>query len=177
MFWIILFLVLYDQNLNCHLDTNLNCSPIVHFRFLNVVLRNQKSKKEKGQCSQNFDLNPTRGKANIKNKLQVQNGQSNESISSSKMTNIVLLFILSEFQTCNLQRKVSISVSCGLKFWWYTLHCKVMRTQFQLVLPEIQTFHRSGHVKMAWHDVSAFYTSQLAFDYWTNETMTLEPKT
>ena len=41
---------------NIDLDGNNNSSPNAHFRFLHVVLRNQKLKKEKYQCSQNLDL-------------------------------------------------------------------------------------------------------------------------
>ena len=39
-------------------DRNMNSPLIAHFRFSNVVLRKEKSKKEKWQCSQNLDLNP-----------------------------------------------------------------------------------------------------------------------
>ena len=37
----------------------MNSSLISLFRFSNVVPRKEKSKKEKWQCSQNLDLNPT----------------------------------------------------------------------------------------------------------------------
>ena len=52
-----LFCVLFDLNLNLQLDRNISSPPIAPFRFSNIVLRNQKSKK--WQCSQNLQLNPT----------------------------------------------------------------------------------------------------------------------
>ena len=54
-----ILLVMYDPNLNLQLDTNMNSPPIAHFRYSNVVLRKEKSKKEEWQCNQNLDLNPT----------------------------------------------------------------------------------------------------------------------
>ena len=36
----------------------MNSPPIAHFRFPNVVLRKEKSKKEKWQCSQNLEFRP-----------------------------------------------------------------------------------------------------------------------
>ena len=42
-----LFLVLCD-NKNCQLDRKMNSSPITHFRFLNVVLRNRNQRKKIG---------------------------------------------------------------------------------------------------------------------------------
>ena len=56
--WVNLFHALYNPNLNLQLDRNLNSPPIAHFRFPNCVLRKEKSKKEKWQCSQNLKLNP-----------------------------------------------------------------------------------------------------------------------
>ena len=53
------FHVLYNRILNLQLDRNTNSPPIAHCRFSNVVLGKGKSKKEKWQCSQNLDLNPT----------------------------------------------------------------------------------------------------------------------
>ena len=49
----------YNWYLNLHLDRNTNFPPSAHFRFPNVVLRKEKLKKEKWQCSQNLKLNPT----------------------------------------------------------------------------------------------------------------------
>ena len=59
MFQVNLFTVFYVLILNLHLKRNTNSPPIVHFRFVNVVFGNEKSKKEKWQSSQNLDLNPT----------------------------------------------------------------------------------------------------------------------
>ena len=59
IFWLKLLHLLYYPNLNLQLDRNMNSPPIVHFRFPNFVLRKEKSKKEKWQCSQNLGLNPT----------------------------------------------------------------------------------------------------------------------
>ena len=49
----------YDWYLNLQLDRNMNSPPIAHFRFPNIVLRTEKSQKEKWKCSQNLELNPT----------------------------------------------------------------------------------------------------------------------
>ena len=57
MFRMNLFLVFYDLNINLQLDRKVNSPPTAHFRFSNVVLRNQKWKKENWQCSQNLELN------------------------------------------------------------------------------------------------------------------------
>ena len=46
-------------NLNLQLDRKVNSPPTAYFRFSNVVLRKEKSKKETWQGSQNLDLNPT----------------------------------------------------------------------------------------------------------------------
>ena len=43
----------------------MNSPPIAQFMFSNVVLRNQKYKKEKLQCTQNLALNPTCDKCNV----------------------------------------------------------------------------------------------------------------
>ena len=48
--------MLYDLNLNVQLDRNVISPLIAHFEFSNVVLRNQESKKEKWQSSQNLHL-------------------------------------------------------------------------------------------------------------------------
>ena len=45
--------------LDIDLDGKSNYSSNAHFRFSNYVHEIQKLKKEKWQCSQNFDLNPT----------------------------------------------------------------------------------------------------------------------
>ena len=37
MFWINLFLVLCDPNLNPQLDRNINSPPIAYFRFINEI--------------------------------------------------------------------------------------------------------------------------------------------
>ena len=47
----------HNWYLNINLDRKNKSSPNAHFRFSNFVLRNQKLKREKCQCSQNFDLN------------------------------------------------------------------------------------------------------------------------
>ena len=46
--------------LHIHSDRKNNSPPIAHFRFSNDVKGEQKYKKERWQCSQNFILNPTR---------------------------------------------------------------------------------------------------------------------
>ena len=54
-------MILLEHNwyLNLQLDRNMNSPLIAHFRFPNIVMRKKKSKKEKMQCSQNIELNPT----------------------------------------------------------------------------------------------------------------------
>ena len=46
MFWINLSLELYDLSLNLQLGRNANFPLITHFTFSNVILKNQKSKKQ-----------------------------------------------------------------------------------------------------------------------------------
>ena len=63
----LLFEILLEFNryLNLQMNRNINSLPIAHFRFVNVVLRKEKSKKERNvvRCSQNLDLNPTYAEA------------------------------------------------------------------------------------------------------------------
>ena len=48
----------HNWYLNINLDRKNKSSANAHFKCSNFVLRNQKLKKEKCQCSQNLDLNP-----------------------------------------------------------------------------------------------------------------------
>ena len=54
-------LLKFNWYLNLQLDKNMNSPPIAHCRFPNVLLRKEKSKKERWQCSQNLELNLTYG--------------------------------------------------------------------------------------------------------------------
>ena len=57
----LMFVIPFKHNwyLNIHLNGKIKSSQNAHFRFSILVLLNQKLKKEKWQCSQNLDLNPT----------------------------------------------------------------------------------------------------------------------
>ena len=49
----------HNWYLNIHPDRKNNSPPIVHLRLSKDVKGDSKYKKEKWQCSQNVDLNPT----------------------------------------------------------------------------------------------------------------------